>query len=819
MLQIKEIPPRPAEHDGALCLFLLRDEKGAVLEVDEAALRAALAQHGAITRVELTGTLRDNHGGVVVRFATHEAALAAKRAGPIAGVCAGVDTLYNERAYDERGWCCFEEGVSGEVVARLHTNPRLREAMSEFDVQRPKMLALCSGAPAQPIPLEEADLVSRVERVKARIQSATFTGKGDAEKVPQLYTDYVSRIADTLQPLLAVATTKAAVQLPSMPEGGASDDDVLAWHLEVMRLQHASIIDVLSGKRLDTRTECVQMALEGKGADGQPLDVRNVQALSAWLPRTSTGALLTAGPAAGKTWLLSQVVMHSLDGELVPILVEVQRLQKALAEHEAAFEEAPDWVDAYLRVTCKPAHYRVLHGAMAERRVLLLLDGLDEAGRERARIEAHVATILAPRGFVLLCTSRPTGLDEALFTGFHRLTLAPLSDVQQQAFLATRLTPARADDLMPYLRDKVPVDTETRQRVTSNPLMLSMVASIAELRTGIAMPTKTAELYDVAARAMLSRGEDALSAADAALLQATFFEAHTDQQRIITEQHLEAAARRLGGSLRTLRERVVQDRLPLLRVLQEEPLQMQAFHLSFQEFYAMRALAEGHARPFADFRVGDPWWTNAVLMGVQEGDAFGERFVEAAGLAPAGVKEWRSRLVTALAHAGIPGAWLSIVAEAAGAPADYGKLKKFVGRYRDVLQREGGKAVAQLVVQQPETGAVFDQLRAAPLQRLLVWRNKPQADPCIATFAHAAGVNSLAVSKSHIVGGAGKSVFVYDAGTEELVKQLESPSDVQSVAIFEGDEASWIAAGFKDGTIKVWDAGVDTDTTPMKHKT
>ena len=84
----------------------------------------------------------------------------------------------------------------------------------------------------------------------------------------------------------------------------------------------------------------------------------------------------------------------------------------------------------------------------------------------------------------------------------------------------------------------------------------------------------------------------------------------------------------------------------------------------------MCALAEGHTRPFADFRVGDPWWTNAVLMGVQQGDAFGESFVEAAGLAPAGVKEWRSRLVTALAHAGIPGVWLSIVAEAAGAPAD-----------------------------------------------------------------------------------------------------------------------------------------------------
>jgi hypothetical protein len=119
---------------------------------------------------------------------------------------------------------------------------------------------------------------------------------------------------------------------------------------------------------------------------------------------------------------------------------------------------------------------------------------------------------------------------------------------------------------------------------------------------------------------------------------------------------------------------VLQDRLPLLRVLQEAPLQMQAFHLSFQEFYAMRALADGSGRALANFRVGDPWWTNAVLMGVQEGDAFGERFVEAAGLGGAVGEGWRGRLVTALAHAGLPSAWLQIVAEAAGAPAAQGEV-------------------------------------------------------------------------------------------------------------------------------------------------
>ena len=335
--------------------------------------------------------------------------------------------------------------------------------------------------------------------------------------------------------------------------------------------------------------------------------------------------------------------------------------------------------------------------------------------------------------------------------------------------------------------------------------MLSMVASIAELRTGIDMPTRTAELYSVAADTMLSRG-GALSDSAMALLRATFFEAHAAQQRIITEEHLKAAARRVGGAVGELRERILQDRLPLLRLLQAEPLQMQAFHLSFQEFYAMRALVEGGARSLPNFRIGDVWWTNAVLMGVQTGDSFGDALVEAAGLATG--QGWRSRLVTALAHEGLPAAWLPIVAEAAGAPADLAKLKKFVGRYRDVLQREGGKAVAQLVLQQPETSAVFDRLREVPLQRLIAWRNKPQADPCVATFSHDGPVKALAISKTHIVGGAGKMVHVYNAETEELLGSLEGPSQVESVAIFEGDNAGWIVAGYQNGTLKVWDSGV-----------
>ena len=107
VLQLKEIPPRPKDHDGALCLFGLID--GA----DEAAIRAALDSFGDIETVEFTSEM------ALVRFTSHSAALEARQAPP-KRLCEALDLLYNERSYDGRrkddggrsdddgrGWCAL----------------------------------------------------------------------------------------------------------------------------------------------------------------------------------------------------------------------------------------------------------------------------------------------------------------------------------------------------------------------------------------------------------------------------------------------------------------------------------------------------------------------------------------------------------------------------------------------------------------------------------------------------------------------------------------------------------------------------------------
>jgi hypothetical protein len=111
VLQVKEIPPRPARFDGAICLFGL--QTGVSKAAVRAAIREVFAPFGSIVNFEL------DRAPAVVRFSTHDAALKAKAeySSGVPGLFDGLDTQYNERSYNGRqgafgraddggrGWC------------------------------------------------------------------------------------------------------------------------------------------------------------------------------------------------------------------------------------------------------------------------------------------------------------------------------------------------------------------------------------------------------------------------------------------------------------------------------------------------------------------------------------------------------------------------------------------------------------------------------------------------------------------------------------------------------------------------------------------
>jgi hypothetical protein len=463
-------------------------------------------------------------------------------------------------------------------------------------------------------------------------------------------------------------------------------------HASTLRTQHASIVDALSGQRFDIFDQCVPIKVIAASEQASPMS--EVGGLASWLlaahsarrDAADTGPaaclLLTAPPAAGKTCLMSQLVMHVLQSkecDMVPILIKVQELQRHLLNesNRTIFERSWNWVDAFLQCVHGAGSdlYCMLRQALMARRALVLLDGIDEGGKARDAIERHVTEVLAPQGHIMLVTSRPAGVYEDRFRQhFVRVQLEPLSEAQQEEVIIKRLGKGEHSELLEYLRnpERVPLDYKTDQRVTGNPLMLSMVISIFQSKKGTdsAMPATITELYKTASKAMLERvdrKERGAAASTAAvphltsLLEAMFFEAHAAEARDFGEEQLNRAALALFAPaklsnldrnpdsylnfaaelptkanevVRAVRERVAQDRLPLLSLLEAEPLLMRSSHLSFQEYFTVSAICTGK---FKLPSRSPPWrwgafWVNVVKLGRENGDRFRSGLLHAAGV-------------------------------------------------------------------------------------------------------------------------------------------------------------------------------------------
>ena len=112
---------------------------------------------------------------------------------------------YNERPYNDRGWCSFEGSVSVELIARLSKYPKMEALLNSLP---PKLLSLSAERSAEPVAWDaHADSGRHVEHAVRCIEDATFTGKGDKPKVVQLYKDYVGKTVNALQHTLALGSS------------------------------------------------------------------------------------------------------------------------------------------------------------------------------------------------------------------------------------------------------------------------------------------------------------------------------------------------------------------------------------------------------------------------------------------------------------------------------------------------------------------------------------------------------------------------------------------------------------------------------------
>ena len=177
VIQIKSVPARPAEMEGRLSIRKLAEN------VEQEQLQAALSAHGDVRWCKLQ---RGATGSAEVQYATHADAEGVIRARKVALLTqAVIFEAYNSRRYEERGWCCFEEGLAQVVVAHLAeqaSKGRIPKKHSAAEEKRPKLIALEDDGTAQPHEAEHTPNML-LEELQARIKAAKFTGEEDRSTV------------------------------------------------------------------------------------------------------------------------------------------------------------------------------------------------------------------------------------------------------------------------------------------------------------------------------------------------------------------------------------------------------------------------------------------------------------------------------------------------------------------------------------------------------------------------------------------------------------------------------------------------------------
>ena len=211
VVQIKSVPTRPVEMDGVLAIRRLTEA------VNQEQLRTALTTHGEVLRCEL------EHGGSAeVQYATHAQAEEAVKAGMAALRLeqAVIFQAYNSRLYEERGWCCLEEGVAQVVVAHLmeqRRGGRLPPKHVTAEKTRPKLLAIDDNGAATPFDAEHAPNEMLLVLQK-RINDAKFTGEEDRAKVERMVLEFVWMVSRGVEQAVDQHMAKTAKRSQTAPD-------------------------------------------------------------------------------------------------------------------------------------------------------------------------------------------------------------------------------------------------------------------------------------------------------------------------------------------------------------------------------------------------------------------------------------------------------------------------------------------------------------------------------------------------------------------------------------------------------------------------
>jgi hypothetical protein len=385
-------------------------------------------------------------------------------------------------------------------------------------------------------------------------------------------------------------------------------------------------------------------------------------------------ALVVLGdPGAGKSTLLRYLALAAAEGwnetaglpaarghGWVPMLIPCAAYSTALSATPGMDPDLLDFIPSYLEQQYElPRMHEVVHTALEQGRALLLLDGLDEILESQQRLAVVQAIDRLLRTWVgpgkpnrALITSRIVGYGSAALTAATMvITLRDFERDEQATFLrgwcvayerfvhgdtpeAEQAGIEQAEQLAGELDHN-----EGARRLAGNPLLLTIIALVQ--RQGVQLPQHRVELYDIAVRTLIETWNRARS------LSGTALPALPDTRTVSTlladlalwmQQHSAAGTATEADLLPILEEGYQQRGNPQPQqaavaflhdvqhysglLIERGPQRYSFMHLTFQEYFAARALADmadGAARwriiaPHLD----DPRWRETILLTADE---------------------------------------------------------------------------------------------------------------------------------------------------------------------------------------------------------
>ena len=226
-----------------------------------------------------------------------------------------------------------------------------------------------------------------------------------------------------------------------------------------------TVIDALTGVELDIEKQLlkVQVCSDEDGSGFSFVNVANAMELASAVQRihdctpSHTGVVphspvvISAEAGSGKTWATLQMrykmaknVVDQPAGSLnVPLLIPVQKLVTLITKEERFEDLLRRYTEELTGPDVGPAPFVVemLQAAVKMRKVIVIVDGIDEAGDKLSpQVEEWALRQLVVGGFTVIATGRPEGLRLTELPEYKLtvtvLKLLPLDEKQQRQLVA-----------------------------------------------------------------------------------------------------------------------------------------------------------------------------------------------------------------------------------------------------------------------------------------------------------------------------------------------------------------------------------------------